>query len=124
MFTAPIWLAAASFIHGVRAGSGTDTGGMGWFILAGVIASFNAYLSFLRPWLYARGHEGSTDGFRRASGIPLVGTLAVTAGIISSWGHTHSAILGAVLSVADSGGAPVFLVVIWRDKSFWGEQSA
>ena len=122
--TAPISLAAASLISGLGAASPGDTGGIGWIILAAAIASFNGYLSFLRPWLYRQRHEGSMEGFRFISGFPLIGSLAVMIGVIFSWGHLYSAILGALVSVVDTGGTPAFLIVTWRDRSFWGDRAS
>lgn len=119
--TTPIWLAAASVVSGVRTTSPSDASGIAWLFFGAVIAALNAYFSFLRPWLYAQRHNGSMKGFRSVSGIPLIGTIAVMLGIIFSWGHIYSAIVGAVISVIDSGGGPIFLVVTWHDRSFWGE---
>jgi hypothetical protein len=82
----------------------------------------NAYLAFVRPARYRAAHAGNTDGFRFASGAPVVGTLIAIAASILGRGSVIPAVLSVITLCVDTGGLPWFLVQAWHDDSFWGSR--
>jgi hypothetical protein len=92
-------------------GVGLASGGL-------LVGGFNFYLAVIRPLLYALRH-GSSEGQRRVSGVPLLGTLLATAGGAVGFGDWRSAAIGLVTLTIDLGGLPWFLIATWRDESLW-----
>jgi hypothetical protein len=98
---------------------------LGWQAIAGyalltfggAISVQNFYLSFVRPLVYfARG--GSADGYRNVSVIPLFGMLTIP-GIVLAPPSTVLSVACIVLMLADTGNLLWFVVMVWRDDSFW-----
>jgi hypothetical protein len=115
--SAPIVLLVASFAHWlVHRGSGMY--GLAPAGVGLVVGGLNAYLSFARPWLYRLRH-GSLAGYRFVSGFPLLGTVAAVWCGVVGFGEGLPAAVGLVALLLDTGGLPWFLVVTWRDTSFW-----
>ena len=117
----PVALAIGSLLSGLMS-SGFDNGGTWSYTvlgLAGAIAALNLHLAFTRPWLYSLRTRGSMEGYRRASGVPLVGTALVVAAIMMAFGDWSFAAGGLLVLALDVGGTPWFLAAISRDSSFW-----
>ena len=92
--------------------------GLAWMGVALAVGLINVWFSFGRWWLHrARGGELST--FRRASGLPLLGTILVVLGGLVSFGSIPTAVVGVVVLAIDTGGTPWFLVMTWKDESLW-----
>jgi len=85
---------------------------------ASLIAILNFYLSFVAGFLY-RHRNGSLEGFRFVSGIPLLGSLLVLFASILGFGAIGTAISGIAIVALDSGGLPWFLLATWSDSSLW-----
>jgi hypothetical protein len=89
-------------------------------ILAAVIGGFNFWLSCVRPLTYRLSH-GSWEGYHFVSGLPIVGTAIVMAGVLLSFGHVATALLGLLVLLMDTAGLPWFLAATWRDRELWDE---
>jgi hypothetical protein len=85
-----------------------------------LVGGINLYIAIIRPALYAWRH-GSTAGLTNVSVAPLFGNLLVVAGGIVGFGDWRSAAVGLAALALDFGGLPWFLVMTWRDRSFWDE---
>ncbi len=85
---------------------------------AGVIATLNLYLSFIRPRLYYRRIR-SMDGYRNVSGIPMVSWLGLIAALVVGWGASGTSLLGLLFCFLDTGGPVWFVIWTWRDRSLW-----
>ncbi|MBX3390533.1 MAG: hypothetical protein KF691_13875 [Phycisphaeraceae bacterium] len=77
---------AASLIRGVAALNPAWFAGAWWLSLAGVIAGLNIYLGIVRPWIF-RIRNGSFDGFKWTSSLPVLGTLSLIPAVFQGWGH-------------------------------------
>ena len=114
---APCWLLLLSLGWAAcghvmpRKSMGIGAGLMGGAILLG---SLNCYLWFIRPTLFQHKPD-----YRYISGIPVIGTLLVIAGVVVAFGGVQSGILGMIAVLLDTGGLPWFLVATWRDASLW-----
>jgi hypothetical protein len=117
----PIWLAVVSGVMSFYHSRPIAGGWNYFFILAGLIAPFNLYLSFIRPWLYRWKHQ-SMEGYRFISGIPGIGTILVILGLLACFQDLPSAIIGVVITIFDCGGLPWFLVFTWRQKDMWDDK--
>lgn len=118
----PIWLAVVSGVMSIYHSKLPVSGWNYFFILAGLIAPFNLYLSFVRPWLYRWKHK-SMEGYRFISGIPGVGTILVVVGILAEFQYMPSAIIGLVITIFDCGGLPWFLVCTWKQEALWDDKN-
>ncbi|MFN4118051.1 hypothetical protein [Acidovorax sp.] len=121
LLLSPLFLTVGSLIYGLMS-SGLVRGGA-WSVsvlgLAGAFAALNLYLSFIRPWIYSLQTSGSMDGYKRASGAPLVGTLLVVISVMMGFGDWAIAAGGLLILALDVGGTPWFLAAVSRDRSFW-----
>src|SRR6266550_2992531 len=82
--------------------------------LGASIGSLNLYLS----WIY-RLRNHSLEGYRYASGAPVIGTVLVTLALLAGVGSKLIAAAGLLVLTIDTGGLPWFLVQTWGDKSLW-----
>src|SRR5258708_1856478 len=90
---APPAVLTVSLIAGL-AGKGTAPFAGIWFVVpAALLAVLNLYLSFVRGFLFSR-RRGSPEGYRRVSGISLVGSLLVMVGGILGFGAIGTAVSG------------------------------
>lgn len=87
-------------------------------VWAGLIAVLNFNLSFIRPWRYRKAN-GSMEGYRFVSGIPLIGWAGILAAMALGWGAAGTSLMALALCGIDTGGPVWFLIMIWRDRSFW-----
>jgi hypothetical protein len=116
---APVALLLASF--GVGLASPRESGvGVGLSVAGLLVGGINLYIAIIRPALYAWRHS-STAGLKNVSVAPLFGNLLVVAGGIVGFGDWRSAAVGLAALALDFGGLPWFLVMTWRDRSFWDE---
>lgn len=83
-----------------------------------VVGGLNFYLSFIRGPIYRR-RNGSLEGYKHVSGIPMIGSLLVVAGTVLGFGAAFCAGLGLLAVALDTGGTPWFLIATWKDSSFW-----
>jgi hypothetical protein len=116
--TAPLTLLLSSIFYSLT--HDTVTGIMG-IVFAGLgvaIGGLNLYLSFIRPRLY-QFKQGSMQGYRFVSGVPIVGTIFVLMGGINGFGSLPIALLGIIAMVIDTGGCLWFLFYTWNDSSLW-----
>ena len=95
--TAPLALLIASIYFGLTREKVTPIVGMVFVALGAVIGVLNSYLSFIRPRLY-RLKQGSMDGYRFVSGIPVIGTIFVIVGGTNGFGSLPTALLGLLVS--------------------------
>jgi hypothetical protein len=115
----PFALLLTSLIYGSAQQHTSESGpAIACMLVAAFIGLFNAYLACLRPILY-RLTRGSVDGYRRVSGIPVIGTLFVAAGGLIGFGGPLTACLGTCAMLLDTGGSFWFLLATWKDASFW-----
>jgi hypothetical protein len=90
-----------------------------WLALGAMfVALVNFYLSFVRPWLLV-GSQGSLEGVRHVSGIPLVGTILAMIGGVLGFSASGTAFVGLVAMTLDTGGAPWFLISTWHQSALW-----
>ena len=82
------------------------------------VASMNFYLSFVRPWLYRR-RQGSLEGYRFVSGLPIIATTIVVLMLLTNFGARIVAVSALVILALDTGGLPWFLISTWRDDGLW-----
>lgn len=85
--------------------------------------ALNAFISFVRPTLYARRNSGSLEGYRNVSVFPIVGSILATIAVLFAWGHIFVTSACLLILLADTGGVVWILVALSRDASFWSEQS-
>jgi hypothetical protein len=97
--------------------------GIGLAIVGALVAALNAYLSFVRPLLYAWRH-GSINGMKNISGIPVLGTFFVVASGVLGFADWRVAAVGLVALVLDTGGIPWFLLMTWLDRSLWDTEQS
>ena len=90
---------------------------LAWFAFPAFIAGLNFYLSFIRGWLWIR-RTGGIDGYRYASGFPLIGSIGTLMAACGTWGDAASASLGLVLCLLDTGGGTWFLIQCVRTHAF------
>lgn len=91
--------------------------------LASMAMAMNLHLSFLRPALYAMRHGKSMNGYKHASGIPLVGSILVAIAVLVAWGNLSVAATSLLILVADTGSVVWLFAALVRDRSFWREPS-
>jgi hypothetical protein len=113
----PVGVLVASIVYGAVRGTGLTTG-LALVLFAALFAALNLHLSFTRPLLYRWTH-GPMAGYRFVSGIPLVGAFFVVAGVLVWFGDVVTASVGLGVLLADTGGPVWFLVMTWKDSSFW-----
>ncbi len=82
--------------------------------LALLMGALNFYFSFIRPALFQHKPD-----YHFVSGIPMVGTLLVTAGGLIGFGGVIQATVGMVALLLDTGSSVWFLIFTWRDSGFW-----
>jgi hypothetical protein len=83
-----------------------------------VVVVFNLHTSYFRALLY-RWRHGRMDGFRFASGMPLIGTIFILIESILGFGSLYTSLLVLLAYVLDTGGFPWLLVMTWRDDGVW-----
>jgi hypothetical protein len=88
-------------------------------VLASVVAAVSLYLSFLRPFLYAKRHGNATEGYRHVSGIPIVGSIFAALAVLVAWGQMSVAAAGLTVLLVDTGGVVWLLSALSHDRSFW-----
>lgn len=115
---APVVLLVVSLVSALTRGDKHHPGGVAVVIFALAIGVLNFYLSFLRGLLYRRAN-GSLDGYRHVSGLPMVGTLVVVVGALMGFGSALCAALGLLAVGIDPGGSVWFLIATWKDASLW-----
>jgi hypothetical protein len=118
--TAPLALLVTSIGYGLTQERVTPIAGIVFMGLSVVIGAFNWYLSFIRPRIY-RLKQGSMDGYRNDSGIPIVGTIFVMVGGTNGFGSLPTALLGLIAVILDTGGLLWIPFYTWHDSSFWDE---
>jgi hypothetical protein len=118
--TAPLALLITSICYGLTQERGTRITGIVFVGLSVLIGAFNWYFSFIRPHLY-QIKQGSMNGYRFVSGIPIVGTIFVMIGGTDGFGSLPTALLGLIAVILDTGGLLWFLFATWQDSSFWDE---
>ena len=91
---------------------------LGFAVLGLLIGILNAHLSFFRPWLY-RLRQGSMEGYRFVSGLPLIGTLFVAVAGVFGFGAVPTAVVGLIALTLDTCGLPWLLIATWHDVSMW-----
>lgn len=87
---------------------------LGLMTLAVLVSAMNFYLSFIRPARFQHKPD-----YHFVSGIPMVGSLLVTAGSLIGFGSVIQAMVGIVALLIDTGGSVWFLIATWRDTGFW-----
>ncbi len=115
---APVAPLVASLVHGVTRGSESRRLGLAVTLAALAIAALNFHLSFLRERLYLRAN-GSREGYRNVSVVPIVGTALVVVGAVLGFGSSICATLGLLAVALDTGGFTWFVICTWGDASLW-----
>ncbi len=90
------------------------TVGMVLIGLALFVTACNLYFSFIRPLLFQ-----NRPNYHWVSGIPVIGSLLIVAGVLVGFGGVLPATLGIVAFLLDTGGALWFLIATWHDASLW-----
>ena len=88
--------------------------------IAILIGCLNLYLAYLRPWRHQR-QQGSLDGYRFVSGLPLVGTLFQVVGCLIAFGSPTVGFIGSLAALLDVGGVLWIPMFTWKDHSLWGD---
>ena len=120
LFVFPLAFPVVAALSPAKVGTARFTTGVCLIVVSCLIAGLNAYLSFVRPWLWKRRH-GTQDGYRFVSGLPMLGTVLQVAGCSVAFGSLTAGLLGLASAMLDMGGLSWFVVATWRDGSFWGE---
>ena len=107
----PFVIVSASLLRAVTDGSRASTIGLIITTLGTAFAAGNFYLSFVRRFVVPGGAHVSV--------IPFIGTLVIFVGTAIGFRCSICAGLGLVGALVDTGGPVWFLVVTWKDKSFW-----
>lgn len=115
----PALLSAASLASALTHGNQHRPIGVVVMLLALLIALLNLCLS-CRPWLHQRANNGSLEGYKHVSGVPLIGTLLVLLGAVLGFGSAFCVAVGLLAVGLDTGGLPWFVIGTWKDASFWG----
>ena len=92
---APVLLLVASMVSAVIAGDRPDAIGSVAMVVAIAIAALNFYLSAVRPLVFRR-RNGSLDGYKHISGLPVIGSLVVVAGAVVGFGSGLCVALGLI----------------------------
>ncbi len=118
ILSAPAMLGLLSLIAGLHssADQGSSIGVMVLLTIAALVAGFNFYLSFVRPALFSH-HNGSLQGYRFISGIPILGSILATFGVLFAWGQFSIAAFMLLLLVVDTGSPLFALIAIYRGSS-------
>ena len=118
----PVIVALASLAAGL---AGWETlsvaallAGRGCLFLAGLVAAYNFYLSFLRLLIH-RLLGRPMESYRFVSGTPVIGDVLVVLGCLLSFGVVDTAEFGLGVAVFNTGGMLCFLVTTWRDTDVW-----
>ncbi len=119
----PLVLLCGSVLYGLSHGDRPTAAGLIVELAALLVAGLNVHLAFVRRLLHRR-RTGSLEGYRRVSGMPLLGTLLVVIGALLGFGSLAVAVLGLAAFVADTGGSMWFVIATWRDSSLWDAPSA
>jgi hypothetical protein len=116
---APLFLLLLSLAYALARGLNADSGmSMSCVTLAAAVAGLNFFLSFVRPLLHRLRHR-SMDGYRHASGFPLLGMILVVAGAVTGFGGFWTALIGLIALLVDVGGPHWFLWATWNDSTLW-----
>ncbi len=122
----PIWLTLISSGAALLHGQAPQTPSLLFTILAtlaALIAAFNVYLSFFRPFMYARKNHKSMVGYKYVSGVPLVSAVLVTVGVLVEWESLPASLIALAITLTDTGGPLWLILALTKDKSFWWPQS-
>jgi uncharacterized RDD family membrane protein YckC len=114
----PLLLLLVSLIVGASQRRHAVFAAVGFITAGAVVAVLNFYLSFIRPRIYWSRH-GSKDGYRFVSGMPIIGTVLTLLGAVFGFGAVGIAVVGIGAFALDTGGSGWFVVLTWRDRSFW-----
>jgi len=87
-------------------------------ILFGIL---NFWIIFIRPTLWRLVHRNE-DGFKPASGIPILGTIFALAALFSGFGSNWIGVSVLVAVILDTGGISWFVFCTWADRSFWDNE--
>ena len=117
----PVLVPAHLLAYGLQHHKSNTIAGLIFVLLAAFFAVSNFYLSFGRPLLFRLRH-GTLEGYRFASGIPVIGNLLALIAVALAFGAIGTAVCVLVVVAFDTGGLPWFLVATWRDSSFWDGQ--
>jgi hypothetical protein len=114
----PLEIAFASLIFGLLGKQYGVHYAVRGAIAAIVIACFNCYLSFGRPWIHWIIHR-SREGYRHISILPGIGTVIAVIAVVFGFGSIDIALLVLLATALDTGGSLWFLFSTWKDKSLW-----
>jgi hypothetical protein len=123
LIASPLALSIGSACFALIAPNDTRVPATAWILiaLASMAMAINLHLSFLRPALYARLHGKSMNGYKHASGIPLVGSILVAIAVLVAWGKLSVAATSLLILFADTGSVVWLFAALARDRSFWSE---
>ena len=109
----PLALGLGSIASGLAGYAPGRPAAIGVVVAALCLALMNFYLSFIRPRL--------SKNSRHVSGIPIIGSLLVIAGLIWGFGCALPAAVGTAAYALDTGGGLWVLIATWKDSSFWDD---
>lgn len=122
----PLVFSIGSAWNALIAPSGTREPATAWVLiaLASMAMAINLHTSYLRPALYAKRHDKSMEGYKHASGIPLVGSILAAIAVLVAWGKLSVAAASLVILFADTGSVVWLFAALARDRSFWSESKS
>ena len=109
---------AAGLAGWVVSSGATLLTGRGCLLLAGLVAAYNFYLSFLRLLIH-RLLARPMESYRFVSCTPVIGDVLVVLGCLLSFGVVDTAEFGLGVAVFNTGGIFCFLVTTWRNADAW-----
>jgi cobalamin synthase len=123
LMASPLMLSIGSAWSALIAPSDTREPATAWVLiaLASMAMAINLHTSYLRPALYAKLHDKSMEGYKHASGIPLVGSILAAIAVLVAWGKLSVAAASLVILFADTGSVVWLFAALARDSSFWSE---
>ena len=114
----PVCLLVASAVHGRAVTTSVGLPALAIILVGLLVEALNSYLSFAKGLVF-RWRTGSVDGYRRVSGIPVLGTVLATTGGLLGFGSVTCAVIGLLSVAIDTGGSIWLVISTWRDASFW-----
>ncbi|MFE1572908.1 hypothetical protein ACFIQG_13945 [Comamonas odontotermitis] len=123
LMASPLALSIGSVWSALIAASGTREPATAWVLiaLASMTMAINLHLSYLRPAMYAKLHGKSMEGYKHASGIPLIGSILAAIAVLVAWGKLLVAVASLVILFADTGSFVWLFAALARDRSFWSK---
>ncbi|MDR2334859.1 MAG: hypothetical protein LBE61_15420 [Burkholderiaceae bacterium] len=123
LMASPLALSIGSVWSALISASGTRELATAWVLiaLAAMTMAINLHLSYLRPALYSMLHGKSMEGYKHASGIPLIGSILAAIAVLVAWGKLLVAVASLVILFADTGSVVWLFAALARDRSFWSE---